>query len=95
VGASHLHAAGLDDLRTATIEAHAETAVALAKDAPRRRRLRRALRERLRHSAFVDPDAFTRDVNATRKTLAERRFASTALHDFRRQRAASWPTTSR
>jgi predicted O-linked N-acetylglucosamine transferase (SPINDLY family) len=74
VGASHLHAAGLDDLRTATIEAYAETAVALARDVPRRRRLRRALRERLRHSAFVDPEAFARDFNATLKTLAERRF---------------------
>jgi hypothetical protein len=74
VGASHLHAAGLDDLRTATIEAYAETAAALARAVPRRRRLLRALRERLRHSAFVDPDAFARDVNATRKTLAERRF---------------------
>jgi hypothetical protein len=76
VGASHLHAAGLDDLRTATIDGYAETAVALAADVARRRRLRQELRGRLRDSAFVDPEAFAADFNATLKTLAERHFGT-------------------
>jgi hypothetical protein len=76
VGASHLHAAGLDDLRTSTIDSYAETAVALADDVARRRRLRQELRARLRDSAFVDPEAFAADFNATLKTLAERHFGT-------------------
>jgi hypothetical protein len=74
VGASHLHAAGLDDLRTHTLADYADTAVALAGDVDRRRRLRQELRGRLRRSAFVDVEAFAADFNATLKTLADRHF---------------------
>ena len=76
VGASHLHAAGLDDLRTSSVDAYVETAVALAGDLDRRRRLRQELRARLRPSAFVDPEAFAADFNTALKTLAESHFAN-------------------
>ena len=60
VGASLLHAAGLDDLVTRDGTDYVETAVALAADAARRRELRGILRQRLEASPLLDHAGFTR-----------------------------------
>ena len=60
VGATLLHAAGLDDLVTHNAVEYVETAVALAGDADRRRELRSILRRRLENSTLLDHAGFTR-----------------------------------
>jgi protein O-GlcNAc transferase len=60
VGASLLHAAGLDDLVTRSEVDYIETAVALAADEARRRELRLLLRRRLEESTLLDHAGFTR-----------------------------------
>jgi predicted O-linked N-acetylglucosamine transferase (SPINDLY family) len=60
VGASLLHAAGLDDLVTHNAVEYIETAVALAGDGERRRELRSILRRRLENSTLLDHAGFTR-----------------------------------
>jgi predicted O-linked N-acetylglucosamine transferase (SPINDLY family) len=60
VGASLLHAAGLDDLVTHDGTDYVETAVALAGDEARRRELRSILRQRLEQSTLLDHAGFTR-----------------------------------
>jgi predicted O-linked N-acetylglucosamine transferase (SPINDLY family) len=60
VGASLLHAAGLDDLVTHSGADYVETAVALACDEERRRELRAVLRRHLQDSPLLDHAGFTR-----------------------------------
>ena len=60
VGASLLHAAGLDDLVTHSGADYVETAVALAGDEERRRELRTILRRHLQESTLLDHAGFTR-----------------------------------
>lgn len=60
VGASLLHAAGLDDLVAQNAVEYVEAAVALAGDEERRRELRSILRRRLEHSSLLDHAGFTR-----------------------------------
>ena len=77
VGASLLHAAGLDDLVARDANDYVETAVALAGDEARRRELRTILRHRLEESPLLDHAGFTRKLERvyrdelTRLTLAE------------------------
>ena len=60
VGATLLHAAGLDDLVTNNAVEYVEAAVALACDDERRRELRSILRRRLENSTLLDHAGFTR-----------------------------------
>jgi protein O-GlcNAc transferase len=60
VGASLLHAAGLDALVARGARDYVDRAVALARDEARRRELRATLRERLAASALLDHAGFTR-----------------------------------
>jgi predicted O-linked N-acetylglucosamine transferase (SPINDLY family) len=60
VGASLLHAAGLDDLVAYDAQEYVDAAVALAGDEPRRRELRASLRPRLEASPLLDHAGFTR-----------------------------------
>jgi predicted O-linked N-acetylglucosamine transferase (SPINDLY family) len=60
VGASLLHAAGLDDLVAQNAVEYVEAAVALAGDEERRRELRSILRRRLENSNLLDHAGFTR-----------------------------------
>ena len=60
VGASLLHAAGLDDLIAQNAVEYVEAAVALAGDEDRRRELRSILRRRLENSTLLDHAGFTR-----------------------------------
>ena len=60
VGASLLHAAGLDDLIAQNAVEYVEAAVALAGDEERRRELRSILRRRLENSTLLDHAGFTR-----------------------------------
>ncbi len=72
VGASLLHAAGLDDLVTRDGTDYVETAVALAGDNARRRELRGILRSRLEASPLLDHAGFTRRLERIyRDALAE------------------------
>ena len=64
VGATLLEAAGLPDLVAASPEAYVQTAVRLAQDVERRRRLRAGLRESLRASPLLDHAGFTRKLEA-------------------------------
>ncbi len=61
---SNLVNAGLPDLAVETPEAYVETAVALAGDLPRRRALRRSLRDDIRRSALGDTVRWVRDFEA-------------------------------
>ncbi|GJJ01042.1 hypothetical protein RugamoR64_15800 [Duganella rhizosphaerae] len=69
VGASHLHAVGLDDLRARTTEQYIEKAVALAADTERRALLRATLRQRLAKSAYTDVGQFAAGFNNAMKNL--------------------------
>lgn len=60
VGATLLHAAGLDDLVAQNAVEYVEAAVALAGDEERRRELRSILRRRLENSTLLDHAGFTR-----------------------------------
>jgi predicted O-linked N-acetylglucosamine transferase (SPINDLY family) len=60
VGASLLHAAGLDELVARDAREYVAIAVALANDAARRRELRAGLRARLAASPLLDHAGFTR-----------------------------------
>jgi predicted O-linked N-acetylglucosamine transferase (SPINDLY family) len=60
VGASLLHAAGLDDLVTHDAQEYVDAAVALAGDELKRRELRASLRPRLEASPLLDHAGFTR-----------------------------------
>lgn len=60
VGASLLHAAGLDTLVAHDAQGYVDIAVALANDVARRRELRATLRQRLAASALLDHAGFTR-----------------------------------
>jgi predicted O-linked N-acetylglucosamine transferase (SPINDLY family)/nucleoside-diphosphate-sugar epimerase len=67
---SNLVNAGLRDLATDTPAAYVDAAVVLAADAPRRRALRRTLREDIRASALGDTARWVRDFQAlTLRTL--------------------------
>ncbi|SBS25834.1 hypothetical protein MAQ5080_00382 [Marinomonas aquimarina] len=69
VGASHLHAAGLDDLRTESAEEYVSKAVGVAQDVTRRQELRLALRNKLKQTAFVDINRFGKGFDQTMKDL--------------------------
>lgn len=71
VGASHLHAVGLDDLRAKTIYEYVEKAAVLATDTERRQALRRSLRSKLSATAFTDVDRFAAEFNAALKSLID------------------------
>lgn len=60
VGASLLHAAGLDALVASAAQEYVDRAVALARDEARRRELRATLRARLAASPLLDHAGFTR-----------------------------------
>ena len=64
VGATLLAAAGLDTLVASTPDDYVRIAVALASDAPRRARLRAAMREQLQASKLLDHTGFTRKLEA-------------------------------
>ena len=64
VGSSVLTALGLPELIATTAADYVARAVALARDAERRRRLRRELRPRLKASALMDAPAHARAVEA-------------------------------
>lgn len=71
VGASHLHAVGLDDLRAKSVDEYVEKVTALAADTERRRALRRSLRPTLSETAFTDVDKFAAGFNAAMKSLID------------------------
>ncbi|MEQ8770327.1 MAG: tetratricopeptide repeat protein [Phycisphaerales bacterium] len=58
VGASLLHAVGLDELVGDSMESYTDKAVALAEDADRRRSLRAGMRERVANSILCDGPGF-------------------------------------
>ncbi|MFO0556073.1 MAG: tetratricopeptide repeat protein [Polyangiaceae bacterium] len=64
VGASLLGAVGLGELAVDSWDAYIERAVELANDEPRRRELRKTLRDRLRASTLGDAARFTRGFEA-------------------------------
>lgn len=63
VGASHLHAVGLDDLRALSVADYAALVGRLAADSARRRGLRHSLRPTLAQTSFVDVERFGREFN--------------------------------
>lgn len=69
VGASLLHAAGLETLVTDSVDAYVDAAVQLAHDAPRLQQLRAGLRERIAASKLTDAAAFTRDFEAALRQM--------------------------
>ena len=64
MGASILHALGLDELAPETPEAFVDAAAKLALDLDRLRTLRATLRERMRASPMMDAGQFTRELEA-------------------------------
>ncbi|HTW93384.1 MAG TPA: tetratricopeptide repeat protein [Tepidisphaeraceae bacterium] len=71
VGASLLHAVGLDDLIAQDEEDYLRVAAQLAADRARRAELRFALRPRMQSSQLMDPAGLARAVEAAYRTMAE------------------------
>lgn len=69
VGASLMHAVGLDELVTDSVDHYVELAVALAGDPARMTRLRAGLRERVAGSPLCDGPAFARRFEDALSTL--------------------------
>jgi predicted O-linked N-acetylglucosamine transferase (SPINDLY family) len=65
VGASLLHAVGLDGLVAKDQDDYVRVAVELARDPARLRELRSSLRERMRRSPLMDESGFVRDLEAS------------------------------
>lgn len=68
VGLSLLSAVGLNELAARDVDEYVELAVALASDRERRLAIRRGLRERMRQSALMDADAFSRGIESALRT---------------------------
>lgn len=71
-GASILGHAGLAELVAATPEGYVEKAVALARDGERLAALRSGMRSRLRSSALLDTQGFTRSLEQAYRGLWRR-----------------------
>ena len=73
VAASLLHAVGLPELVTPSVEAYVQRAIALAADGEERARLREYLVTRGRQSLLFDTDATTRALERAYETMAAQR----------------------
>ncbi|HTW93361.1 MAG TPA: tetratricopeptide repeat protein [Tepidisphaeraceae bacterium] len=69
VGASLLHAVGLDDLVALDENAYVRISVSLAADSSRRNELRASLRQHMRNSALMDGASFARDVETAYRAM--------------------------
>ena len=72
VGLSLLSSVGLDDLVADNAEDYVATAVSLAVDHARRRQLRKVLRDRMRRSALMDAQGFTRRIESAYREMWRR-----------------------
>jgi predicted O-linked N-acetylglucosamine transferase (SPINDLY family)/predicted SAM-dependent methyltransferase len=94
VSASLLERAGLADLVARTEDEYVEKALALARDAERRKALRTGLRKRLRASPLMDAAAFVRGVESAYAEMwdryAKEEDRSMRLHIGGRQKKPGW-----
>lgn len=94
---SILGAVGLQELVAQTPEAYIEIACGLAQDAPRLAALRAGMRERMRASALMDAQRFTRNLESAYRLMwrtwcagkSNRSFFGRILAGFRNRRSAA------
>jgi FkbM family methyltransferase len=72
VGLSLLASVGLDDLVVDDVQDYVATAVSLAADRERRLQLRKGLRDRVRGSALMDAEGFTRRIESAYRDMWRR-----------------------